>query len=161
MKTFLFSTLAAVSVAYDHGFPDDSPFHAGCHLNTVLEGVTCADAQASSNQLIVDNVDTDSQYKGKMSIYEEGDDWIYSKRLTYNGKYTDDQLFEYTQDGANCSVASRSYSEAQSYIDNDVNFCNLWNVLSRTTGWSGTYQVSMCSTDADGPADPVTTCARY
>ena len=109
----------------------------------------------------MDNVDTDSQYKGQMSIYQSGDDWIYSKRLTYNGKYTDDQLFEYTTDGSDCSVAARSYSEAMSYLDNDVNFCNLWNVLSRTTGWTGTYQVSSCRQDAQGPSDPATQCARY
>ena len=92
----------------------------------------------------MDNVDTDSQYKGQMSIYKSGDDWIFSKRVTYNGKYTDDQLFEYTSDGNDCSVAARSYSEANSFLDSDVNFCNLWNVLSRTTGWSGAYEVSSC-----------------
>ena len=161
MKPFILATVAAVSVAFDHGFPDDSAFHAGCHVSTTLTGVSCADAVAKATQLIKDNVDTDSQYKGQMSIKDSGDDWIWSKRKTYNGKYTDDQLFEFTTSGSDCSVAARSRSESMSYLDNDVNFCNLWNVLSRTTGYSANISVSHCSQHDHGPSDPATTCARY
>ena len=160
MKTFILATVAAVSVAYNHGFPNDSAFHAGCHVDAVLTGTQCTDAVAKATQLITDNVDTDSQYKGQMSMHDSGADWIYSKRKTYNGKYTDDQLFEFSTDGANCNVAARSYSESMSYLDNNVNFCNLWNVLSRTTGFSS-YSASHCSQNDHGPSDPVTTCARY
>ena len=160
MKTFILATVAAVSVAYNHGFPNDSAFHAGCHLEAVFTGTQCTDAVAKATQLITDNVDTDSQYKGQMSMHDSGADWIYSKRKTYNGKYTDDQLFEFSQDGADCKVAARSYSESMSYLDNNVNFCNLWNVVSRTTGFAS-YSANHCSQNDHGPSDPVTTCARY
>ena len=83
--------LIATSVAaYDHGFPNDDSFHASCHLNLTLSNISCADAVTRANFLINTNVDTDSQYKGQMSMYQEGDDWIWSKRLTYNKQYTDD-----------------------------------------------------------------------
>ena len=77
----------------NHGFPDDDAFHADCHMTTTLEGVTCPNSYTQANTLIKDNVDTDSKYKGQMSVKKEGtspDDWIWSQRLTYNKKYTDD-----------------------------------------------------------------------
>ena len=154
-------TLAAISTltsAYHHDFPDDNSFHAHCHLSTTLTGVSCADVKSKADQLIADNVDTDTEYKGQMSINSEGDDWIWSKRLTYNKKYTDDQLFEFTTSGSDCTVAARSKSESMSYLDNGVNFCNMWNLLSRVDGWNGQYQVDDCKTT---PSDPTTTCARY
>ena len=95
-----------------------------------------------------------------MSIKDEGDDWIYSKRLTYNKKYTDDQLFELTTSGSDCVVKARSRSQSMSYLDNDVNFCNMWNIVSRVDGF-GTYSCSHCSQHSEGPSDPKTTCARY
>ena len=94
-----------------------------------------------------------------MSMYQEGDDWIYSKRLTYNKKYTDDQLFEFTQSGSDCAIAARSRSESMSYLDNGVNYCNMWNIVSRIDGFSQSAATpSDCLTT---PTDPVTTCARY
>ena len=92
-----------------------------------------------------------------MAIHSEGELWIYSTRLTYNQKYTDDQLFEFTTSGADCAVAMRSQSESLSYLDNGVNYCNMWNIVSRINGFT-TAVASDCLTT---PTDPVTTCARY
>merc|ERR1711920_674319 len=122
--------------ADDHGFPDDSSFHASCHLSTTLTGTSCADAKAKADDLIKNNVDTDSEYKGTMGIHSEGDDWIWSTRLTYNKKYTDDQLFEFVTSGSDCTV----------------NCCNMWNVVSRIDGFS-TASASHCKTT---PSDPAT-----
>ena len=154
---YALALIATTVAAYDHGFPNDDAFHASCHMNLTLSNISCADAKAKADELIKTNVDTDSQYKGQMSIHSEGDDWIWSKRLTYNKKYTDDQLFEFTQSGSDCSVAARSKSESMSYLDNGVNYCNMWNVVSRIQGFS-TDTPSHCKTI---PSDPVTTCARY
>ena len=150
MKTFILATVAAVSTAYNHGFPDDNAFHAGCHLDATITFTSCADAIGKATQLINMNVDTDSEYKGQMSIYDSGSDWIYSKRTTYNGKYIDDQLFEFAMDGPSCKVTARSYSESNSYLDNNVNFCNLWNVVSRITA-DISYYAHNCSQNEHGP----------
>ena len=156
---YAFALLAAVATAADHGFPNDDAFHAKCHLTTTLAGTTCADAKAKADTLISTNVDTDSEYKGTMSIHSEGDDWIWSSRLTYNKKYTDDQLFEFVTSGSDCQIVARSKSESMSYLDNGVNYCNMWNVVSRIDGFSqSTVTTSDCHTT---PSDPVTTCARY
>ena len=159
MKSALLALIATVALAADHGFPNDDAFHAKCHLTTTLSGITCADAKAKADQIIKDNIDTDSEYKGQMSIKDDGDDWIWSKRLTYNKKYTDDQLFEFTQTNGDCKVTARSKSESMSYLDNGVNYCNMWNVISRIDGFSqNTCSASDCKTT---PSDPKTTCARY
>ena len=156
MKTALALLVATVAAA-DHGFPNDNTFHASCHLAATLTGISCADAKAKADTLISTNVDTDSEYKGTMGIHSEGDDWIWSTRLTYNKKYTDDQLFEFTTSGSDCAVTMRSKSESMSYLDNGVNYCNMWNVVSRIDGFT-TATASSCKTEA---SDPVTTCARY
>ena len=151
--------LIATVAAADHGFPRDDAFHAKCHLTTVLSGVSCADAKTKADELINTNVDTDSEYKGQMSMHSEGDDWIWSTRLTYNKKYTDDQLFEFNTSGSDCQVVARSKSESMSYLDNGVNYCNMWNVVSRVSGFNqSTVTTSDCQTV---PSDPVTGCARY
>ena len=121
MKSSIIALIATVAAAYDHGFPNDDAFHASCHMTATLTGASCADAKAKADQLIKDNVDTDSEYKGQMSIKDEGDDWIWSKRLTYNKKYTDDQLFEFTTSGSDCNITARSKSETMSYLDKSVN----------------------------------------
>ena len=151
--------LLATVAAADHGFPRDDAFHAKCHLTTTLAGISCADAKAKADELINTNVDTDSEYKGQMSMHSEGDDWIWSTRLTYNKKYTDDQLFEFNTSGSDCQVVARSKSESMSYLDNGVNYCNMWNVVSRISGFDqSTVTTSDCQTVAK---NPVSDCARY
>ena len=156
MKSALALIATAVAAA-DHGFPNDDAFHASCHATTTLAGTSCADAVTKANTLISSNVDTDSEYKGTMSMHSEGADWIWSSRLTYNKKYTDNQLFEFTTSGSDCQVTMRSKSVTMSYLDNGVNYCNMWNIVSRIDGFS-TASASHCKTI---PSDPVTTCARY
>jgi len=86
-----------------HGFPEDNAYHASCHMTVLLPSTTCSDAKAEAENMIETNVDTGegSDYKGTMSIHGQGNDWIWSSRLTHNEKYTDDQLFEFgTPDNA-------------------------------------------------------------
>ena len=151
--------IAAFATADDHGFPSDSMFHASCHLTATLPSTSCADAKTKADQLIKDNVDTDSQYKGTMAIKDEGDDWIWSTRLTYNKKYTDDQLFEFSDDASGCKITARSRSQSVSYLDNSVNFCNMWNLVSRA-GTGMTYSVSDCHSHPDSGKE-AETCTRY
>ena len=88
-STLSLLALTSLAAAYDHGFPNMDRFHAGCIMKATLTGETCVDAKAKADELIKNNVDTDSEYKGQMAIKTEGDDWIWSTRLTYNKKYTD------------------------------------------------------------------------
>merc|ERR1711865_156106 len=164
-KLTMKSTLALIAtvavVAADHGFPRDDAFHSKCHLTATLMEGSCADAKAKAAELISSNVDTDSEYKGQMSIHSEGDDFIWSSRLTYNKKYTDDELFEFetVMGSEHCLVTARSKSESLSYLDSGVNYCNMWNIVSRISGF--TKQTLGTSDCATVPSDPVTTCARY
>ena len=63
MKTFILGAIASAAVAYHHGFPDDSSFHAGIHATASITG-SCADAKANADKIIKDNIDTGSEYKG-------------------------------------------------------------------------------------------------
>ena len=173
-----------------YGFPDDDTFHASCHMSVLLPSTTCVDAKAQAENLIKTNVDTGegSEYKGTMSIHNQGDDWIWSSRLTYDKKYTDDQLFEFAtptatatatdidlssnidveasdaSSSSSCLVTMRSRSQSLSVLDFGVNYCNLWNVVSRLSGFDSPATdspvVSHCKAK-NVPSDPVTTCARY
>ena len=133
--------------------------HASCHLTAHYSSTSCADVKAAGEKFIKDNVDTGSEYKGTMAIKDEGDDWIWSTRLTYNKKYYDDQLFEFLGEGSSCTVTARSRSQSISYLDNSVNFCNMWNLVSRA-GADMTYKVSDCKSHPDSGAE-ATQCARY
>merc|ERR1712013_116025 len=104
MKTAFTLALATIVAANKSDFPSDDMFHAKCHMSTTLASTTCDSFKAKAEQLIKDNVDTESEYKGTMSLKEDGTDYIWSTRLTYNKKYTDDQLFEFVQDGGDCKT---------------------------------------------------------
>ena len=79
--------------------------------------------------------------------------------MTYNRKYTDDQLFDFEPTGTtSCKVTAKSRSESISMLDNGVNYCNMWNVFDALgLDWS-IDKVSHCSVE---PSDPVSNCARY
>mmetsp|Transcript_4264 Transcript_4264/g.9245 ORF Transcript_4264/g.9245 Transcript_4264/m.9245 type:complete len:214 (+) Transcript_4264:112-753(+) len=156
---------------YHHGFPDDSAMHASCRLSVLLPNISCIDAKAQAKNLIETNVDTGSEFKGTMSVLDQGGDWIWSSRLTYNKKYTDDQLFEFdttntppTGTTTSCLIKARSRSRSLSVLDYGVNYCNMWNVLSRLSGFDSPDTdpaiVSHCNSE-NIPVDPETTCVRY
>merc|ERR1712060_328150 len=146
------------AVGGKNNFPKDSSFHAGCHVTATFEGTSCDSLYALvDNEIRIWDADL-SPAGGDYQLKEEAqDDYIWSTRLTLNKKYTDDQLFEFQSTDSGCNVVSKSRSQSVSYLDNDVNFCNLWNVFNGT-GAAFTYSVSHCSGEAK---DPVTTCARY
>ena len=154
MKSAL-ALIVAVATAADHDFPRDNPFHASCHLKTELDFTYCHEAKLRVEDLIKENVDTESEYAGEMSLHSEGSDWIWSQRLTYNKKYTDDQLFEFIDQKNGCVIKARSKSQSLSYLDNGVNYCNMWNVISRIDGFrhedAEATKASHCKTI---PSDP-------
>ena len=100
--------------------------------------------------------DQTSPAGGVYTLYEDGDDYVWSTRLTRDKKYTDDQIFEFVDNSSGCSVTGHSRSQSPSQYDYSVNFCNLWNVYNGIGGF--TYSVGSCGYPAD---DPVSTCARY
>lgn len=169
-----------------HGFPDDTITHASCHMSVFFPGTSCADAKAQAQHLIETNVDTGTEFRGEMSIYDQGSDWIWSMRVTYDKKYIDDQLFEFGEESdsvetlrvqkrkdgetsissspSSCLVTMRSRSQSLSVLDYGVNYCSMWNVVSRIEGFDSPDTdppvVSKCN-KRNIPADPVTICARY
>jgi len=171
-----------------HGFPDDDNLHASCHMSVLFPKTSCIDAKLEAEQLIQNNVDTgigNEQFKGKMSIYDQGNNWIWTTRLTYNQKYTDDQLFVFNDNNdknilsssssssslSSCLIEMRSRSQSRSVLDYGVNYCNMWNVVSRIYGFvsedaspatnSATPVVISHCNQRNIPNDPRTTCARY
>ena len=160
MKTFAAAAFAAIATADQSDFPADAWNHAGCHMTVTFPSASCETLYVSMDTEIrswnPEPLDTPGYY----SVYEEEDDvYIWSQRLTYNQKYMDDQLFDFADNGAGCTITAKSRSETVSMLDNCVNYCNMWNVLSRIDG----FQQSTCSTSdcKTTPSDPKTTCARY
>ena len=156
---FVIATLAALAVADQSDFPKDDSFHADCHVSAQFDGMSC-----DSVYTLVDaevrrwGSSTTSPAGGEYQLYEESSDsYLWSKRLTKDEKYTDDQMFDFVETNAGCNVTGHSRSESMSVYDYSVNFCNLWNVYNGV-GSPFTYSVGVCGYPAD---DPVTTCARY
>jgi len=162
------------AITASHGFPEDNSGHASCSLTVVLAKTSCSDAKAEAKELIATNVDVgneNEEFKGQYSIFDQGDDWIWSTRLTYDKQYTDDQLYEFSASSSSpssCQVQMSSRSQSSSYLDYSVNYCNMWNVVSRITGYDSTSPattdpsvVASCNAQQNLPTDPVTVCARY
>ena len=158
MKGFLAAAFAAVAVADKKDFPRDDAFHAGCAVTATFAGAQCADIYAAIDSEVRawGSAET-SPAQGVYKLKEEVEnDYVWSTRLTKNGKYVDDQLFDLTQTDAGCEVAGRSRSQSMSYYDYSVNFCNLWNVYNGIGGF--TYETKKCGYPAK---DPESTCAVY
>ena len=161
MKAFACAALAVISLADQADFPKDDSFHADCHVSAVFQA-TCDQVYLKMDANIRSyNKDSTSPSKGVYTLKEESpNDYIWSTRLTKNKQYTDDQLFNFTQAGAeSCTVVGHSRSQSMSVYDYSVNFCNLWNVYD-SLGIDYTYSVNkdQCAYPAD---DPKSTCAVY
>ena len=156
---FICAALAAVAFADKSDFPKFDAFHADCAVSAQFNQVSCDSLYAlMDNEIRTWDSDATSPSQGVYALKEEAnDDYIWSTRLTLNKKYTDDQLFEFNTSGSGCMIGGKSRSQSVSYLDNDVNFCNLWNVYNGV-GAEFTYSTGKCS---GSPNDPATTCARY
>ena len=163
MKSFIAAAIAALVSADQSDFPSDSWNHAGCHLNATFD-VDCATLYEIMVPMIQSWSPEPLDTPGSYSIYEDQTDvYIWSQRLTYNGKYTDDQLFDfYPQGTTGCQVVGKSKSESVSMLDNCVNYCNMWNVYNgeQVTDVANVTvdKATHCSQTPDNAAE---TCARY
>merc|ERR1712242_226789 len=110
MRTFAAAAFTALVSADKSDFPNDAWNHAGCHM-TVTFTTDCTVLYTSMDTEIrswnPEPLDTPGYY----SIHEEGDDYIWSDRLTYNQKYNDEQLFEFATSGSGCQVTAKSRSD--------------------------------------------------
>ena len=159
MRAFICAAIAAIAFAAEDDFPHDDAFHADCHVDTEFEGMSCDTVYALiDNEIRSWGSATTSPAGGVYSMYEEQvDKYVWSTRLTRDGNYTDDQMFELDEENTGCKVKGHSRSESQSVYDYSVNYCNLWNVYNGISA-NPTVEVGDC---ASKPSDPVTTCARY
>ena len=161
MRTFAAAAFAALVSADKSDFPKDAWNHAGCHM-TVTFTTDCTVLYTSMDTEIrswnPEPLDTPGYY----SIHEEGDDYIWSDRLTYNQKYNDEQLFEFAPSGSGCQVTAKSRSDTVSMLDNCVNYCNMWNVFNGLEeSGVGTFTIDSVTHCSQTPNDPAETCARY
>ena len=154
-----FATLAAVAIASEADFPKDDAFHADCHVTASFPAMSCDSLYALvDNEVRSWDSATKSPAGGVYEMYEEQNDvYVWSTRTTKDGKYVDDQMFEFNATDSGCSIVGHSRSESNSVYDYSVNFCNLWNVYNAMST-PFTYTAPSCAYPA---ADPVTTCARY
>eukprot|EP01001_Neometanema_parovale_P012235 NODE_8514_length_697_cov_124.125436_g8258_i0.p2 GENE.NODE_8514_length_697_cov_124.125436_g8258_i0~~NODE_8514_length_697_cov_124.125436_g8258_i0.p2 ORF type:complete len:141 (-),score=38.62 NODE_8514_length_697_cov_124.125436_g8258_i0:177-599(-) len=56
--------------------------------------------------------------------------------------YVDDQWYDLSGSGSQCTIAGRSESRSKSIYDYDTNFCNMWNVF-RDAKFKYDYDVSI------------------
>ena len=158
MKAFAFA--AASVLASKDKFPSFSWMHAHCEM-TVPAGMDCTSAYVQLKQLTDTSSDPASP-PGHYDAKESGDnDYVWTVRTTANGQYKDDVIFEFSEDGDNqCYIHARSQSQSLSYLDNNVNFCNMFNIIkqvdSSIAGGQG-YKVGQCKA---GQSD-YTACGRY
>ena len=163
MKTFAFSAIVAMAAASKSDFPSDSWNHAGCHVTATLDAACDAVYQQVVTEVTTWNPEPLAT-PGYYSLYEDAtDDYVWSKRLTYNKQYTDDQLFEFSGSGSSCTITGKSRSESQSILDNGVNYCNLWNVYQGvvSAGVASSVSIDKVSSCSVKPSNPTETCARY
>merc|ERR1712070_216846 len=154
-------TAIAMASTFANASPSDFPrldgAHAHCEMTVIFPDTQCAALYKEMNSEIR-SWSTGGPSDGLYSIYEEEtDDYIWSTRVTKNRKYTDDQIFEFTQEGLSCKVAAKSRSQSSSYYDYSVNYCNMWNVFEGIGGFED-LQTKECKWV---PSDPVSTCAEY
>ena len=143
-------------------FPSDSSLHAGCHMTVTFSQYSCAKLEPLISNEIKSWATGDScaasGYPGFYTLkLETSGSCIWSTRLTANKQYTDDQLFTFVNAGTGCQVIAKSRSESNSYLDNGVNYCNMWNVFAGI----GPFAINKISSCSEEPSDAVTTCARY
>ena len=163
MKFIAASALVAFANALTcSDFPSDSFSHAGCHMTVTFNEFSCAQLQPLMANLVTSWATGDScaasGYPGfySLKLDVEGS-CLWSTRLTANKQYTDDQLFTFVTAGTGCQVVAKSRSESMSYLDNGVNFCNLYNVFTAL----GSFTVDSVTHCSEDPSSPTTTCARY
>ena len=96
MRAFVCATLAAIAFADASDFPADDAMHADCHLSASFPQISCDSLYALVEYEVQNWTVALSPAGGAYSLYEdESDVYIWSKRTTRDGKYVDDQLFEF------------------------------------------------------------------
>ena len=102
--------------------------HASCQVSVTFTGTSCGEVYGEMTARIAGNGGwVDPHNAGTYSVMEgsvQGKE-LHSKRLTGNKKFTDLQLFEFSEDGGDCVMTGCSESQVTSYADFSTNYCNL------------------------------------
>ena len=124
-----FATLALIAgTASADQFPSFSMFHAHCQIDTTC-AASCKDMM--DFMAMLGKEDKEDKIGGHYKFYEkQGDQWVWLKRTTANGKYTDNIQIEGDSEIDNeCRIVGKSQSEVLSYYDYETNYCNIYNLL--------------------------------
>ena len=155
-KTILSLALIALVSASASDFPSFDMMHANCAMKVTYQNMKCPD-EFSKLEATIKSFNPDPA-QGVYAVKEEStNDYVWTTRTTPVHKYVDDIIFQLTQSGPDCVVNAKSRSQTMSYYDYDTNYCNMWNVLSR----SGTITDLSTSECKWVPDDITTTCAKY
>ena len=142
-------------------FPKFSSLHAHCEI-TVPADMACDQAYNALKQLTDKSADT-ANPAGKYNPKEDAsNDFVWTVRTTANGKYKDDVIFEFNSASgeAQCNIHARSQSQSLSMLDNNVNFCNMFNIIKQvnpTIATGDNYKVGECKMNQSD----FTQCGRY
>jgi len=156
---YAFTALIATVSATAAKFPRFDHLHADCQATATFDNTECSVLYAELDTEIRSWA-VSAPDSGSYIVKEESaSDYIWSTRLTGGKKYTDDQIFEFTQNGTTCDVAARSRSQSMSVYDYSTNYCNMWTPLSHVGGM--TTFVANKKQCAYPASDPETTCLLY
>ena len=158
----LLASATSLSLTDPSQFPAFDSGHSHCEL-TMTVNKACSEVWNQVNEIVEDNKDPASP-PGTYKPYEkEKNEYVWATRLTANKKYVDDVIFELADADGNCMVHSRSRSQSDSLYDNNVNFCNQFNVMKQVypaiEGDAGkaNYKVGECLLNQSD----FTACGRY
>merc|ERR1719329_550306 len=155
-----FALAALLGLASADNFPGFDSFHAHCQTDVTVDA-PCDKAIGDLASFIQANKDIASppgQYK---LVQSQDGRMTWATRLTANGKYTDDVMWQTSAGTANsCSITAKSRSQSLSVYDYNVNFCNMYNPL-RATNFKGDIVKDIKVSNCKYPATDANTCDRY
>ena len=132
MKSFYQLAVATVVASASSQFPAFDDKHAHCSMR-IHSGKPCSDIFKTITNVVDNNKDTASPpgtYRPKSRSTK--DNYVWAVRQTADLKYYDDVMFVMeNRPNDSCTVEAVSRSQSPSYIDFNVNFCNMYNVLKQ------------------------------
>ena len=150
--------LFAGAASAEYGFPSFSGLHAHCEITADNLKQSCDSLNKEFDTMLTNFKDPSN---GQYTLHASGAGYTWATRLTKNKKYTDNVIFEFSDDGnGGCNLDAKSQSISLSFYDFDVNFCNMYNVIESSSIKGTKLNVKNCRFHPDD-SKIQSTCAEY
>ena len=103
-------------------------FHTGCKIETTYDGA-CYQLYNNFFTKALYDLKKDQSKAVFDVLAQSKDEFFWVHKTTPSGKYSDDILFEFTDDSSKCKVVGQSRSRDLSFVDYNTNYCNVFNIL--------------------------------